>query len=85
MARRGDTRGVALPHLEEWRLSRAMSQQKLAELSGVSRGAIGDAEQGGNMRALNVGKIAAALHITPVMLIYRRPAEEPIEALARSL
>lgn len=75
MTERRRTRGVVLPHLEAWRLSQALTQRGLADLAGVSRATIGAAEQGGNVRASNIGKLAAALHITPAMLIYWTPAE----------
>lgn len=68
-------RGLAVPHLAAWRNYRIMSQQQLANNSGVSRSAIADAEQGKRVRASNIHKLAGALAITPDMLVHQAPGK----------
>lgn len=76
-------RGVPLPHLEAWRLHNVLTQEELAEQSGVSRTTIGTAEaRASSVRLSSVRKLAAALGIDAATLIRHAPAEAPAEALA---
>lgn len=79
------TRGIPLPHLEAWRLYRALTQAELAARAGVSRTTIGTAEQRGtSVRASNVRKLAAALQVSPSVLIGQAPTRAPAEALTHA-
>ena len=52
-------------HVRELRSAKGMTQEKLAELAGLSRQYIGDVERGTrNISLVNIEKIAAALEIT---------------------
>jgi transcriptional regulator with XRE-family HTH domain len=62
------TRGIAIPHLSEWRISRVMSQSELADKASVARSTITRAERGEIVSFENVRKIAQALSITPQQL-----------------
>lgn len=55
--------------LKEWRERRALTQDELAELSGVSRGTIIRLEQGKEAVPPTVRKLAKALNIDPGELI----------------
>ena len=51
--------------MRELRSAKGMTQEKLAELAGLSRQYIGDVERGTrNISLVNIEKIAAALEIT---------------------
>lgn len=52
-------------HLKEIRSANGITQEKLAELSGLSRQYIGDVERGTrNISLMNIYKIATALKLT---------------------
>lgn len=59
---------VRVPRLREQRNKRALSQQELAERSGVSRTTIIKLEAGRDAWPQTVRKLAAALHIKPADL-----------------
>jgi len=51
--------------IKQFRSTKGITQEKLAELSGLSRQYIGDVEQGArNISLVNIHKIANALEIT---------------------
>jgi transcriptional regulator with XRE-family HTH domain len=85
MAEVKQTRGITLPHLEAWRLYRALTQAELAKLSGVSRTTIGTAElHGTGVRASNVRKLAKALEISPSVLIGQAPTQTRADEAAQA-
>lgn len=52
-------------HIRELRYAKGITQEDLAELSGLSRQYIGDVERGTrNISLVNIGKIAKAFKIT---------------------
>jgi transcriptional regulator with XRE-family HTH domain len=52
-------------HVKELRSAKGITQEQLAELSGLSRQYIGDVERGTrNISLVNINKIASALQIT---------------------
>jgi transcriptional regulator with XRE-family HTH domain len=57
-------RGLPLPHLEAWRIKRAMNISELADKAGVSRGTIANAESGRIVGFPNIRKLAVALGVT---------------------
>jgi len=59
---------VQLPRLREQRDRRALSQEELAKLAGLSRATIMAAEKGRDAWPQTVRKLAAALHIKPADL-----------------
>ena len=67
-------RGLALPHLEAWRIRRAMNISELAEKASVSRGTVTNAENGRIVGFPNMRKLAAALGIT-VEQLHHAPME----------
>lgn len=61
-----------MPHLQAWRLRRALTQQALASLSGVSVSTINRLERDphtANCEATTVGKLATALKVDPQVLL----------------
>jgi len=60
--------GVLVSRLREQRLNHAMSQQKLADKSGVSRTTIMKLEAGREAWPQTVGKLARALGVRPADL-----------------
>ncbi len=65
---------AAAPSLLYWRDRRMLTQEQLAQHSGVARSAIARLEAGGEARFSTIRKIAAALEIEPEVL--RAPAPE---------
>lgn len=71
--------GVALAALRQYREYAALTQGGLAELAGVSRATISDAEQGEHISMRNLRKIATALGVAPEVLI-KQPGQEQEQA-----
>jgi transcriptional regulator with XRE-family HTH domain len=61
-----------MPYLRDVRLSRALSQQDLADASGVSRSAIMAIEGGRDAWPRTVQKLARALRVKPQELTGRK-------------
>jgi transcriptional regulator with XRE-family HTH domain len=56
--------------IKKIRVERGLTQERLAELSGLSRQYIGDVERGTrNIALINITKIAAALNMSPSELL----------------
>jgi len=73
---RCQSRSVLLPGLKPIRRSRALSQEELARLSGLSKGSIRrleKMERGAFLRT--VRKIAGALDVPPAQLMREHPLE----------
>ena len=67
-------RGRPLPHLKAWRMRRYMTQQMLAEHSGLAKATVTRAETGDNAVSFaNIKKLADALGVTPDELVYTDP------------
>jgi transcriptional regulator with XRE-family HTH domain len=65
---------AATPALLHWRMQRGLIQQQLAQRAGVDRATVARLEAGGQARMDTVGKLAAALEVTPGDLM-RQPPE----------
>src|SRR3977135_4348145 len=65
---------ASTPALLYWRMQRGLIQQQLAEQAGVHRATVARLEAGGQARMDSVGKLAAALGVTPGDLM-RQPPE----------
>ena len=65
---RGSAAAVRLPRLRELRQAAFLTQEALADLSGVSRFTVRRIETGRPARYGTVRKLAEALHVTPVDL-----------------
>jgi transcriptional regulator with XRE-family HTH domain len=64
------TRGRPLPHLRAWRDRKLLTQDELAEQSGVGRSTIARAEKGDEaVNYTNIRKLAKALNISPDELL----------------
>lgn len=60
---------MKLLRLKEWREKRALTQEQLADKSGVSRGTIARIERGEDTFPTTVRKLADALSVDPIELI----------------
>ncbi len=60
--------GVLVPGLRATRLERALSQEQLAERSGVGRKTISRGERGLEIRVSSVRRLAEALRVSPLRL-----------------
>lgn len=57
---------LRLPHLRQWRLRAGLSQENLAELAGISRSTVHNAEKGENdVLPSTLQAIAKALKLKP--------------------
>jgi len=65
---------ASTPALLHWRMQRGLIQLQLAEQAGVHRATVARLEAGGQARMDSVGKLAAALGVTPGDLM-RQPPE----------
>jgi len=69
-----DTRFLALPYLEAWRVVKVISRIRLAEKSGVGEATIARLERGETKaRYQTIEKLAEALEITPQELVHVNP------------
>lgn len=66
--------GVVLPNLREWRMSRGLTQLRLAIDADVAQTTVARLEQGAKARPGTVGKLAKVLGITGDQLM--TPVEE---------
>jgi transcriptional regulator with XRE-family HTH domain len=66
-------RGLAVPHLRAWRLARVLTQDELADQSGVSKGTIWSAEHGAPIQIPNIAKLAKALRVDRATLVSQQP------------
>ncbi len=64
---------IYLPHLRAWRLHGLLTQDKLAEASGVGKATVVRAEGNGLVNALTAARIARALNITLKQLEMTEP------------
>ena len=72
---RGRTR-VYLPYLRAWRVAKLMTQDELAQLTGVATSTIIKLERQDNAANLStVAKLASGLDITRHQLVYEPPSE----------
>jgi DNA-binding XRE family transcriptional regulator len=63
-----------LPYLRAWRIWRGLSQQELADLSGVSKTTIVHLEKGrATPHFVTVAKLATALNLTREQLLHTKP------------
>lgn len=70
---------VRLAHLRAWRLSRGLTQARLARRAHVTRNTIITAEQGRPVWRSNAAKLARALAIEYAALLTASPAENEAE------
>jgi transcriptional regulator with XRE-family HTH domain len=76
---------LALPYLRAWRYHRIMSQEELAERSGVSKATIVRAErpeQPQTVIASTIRKLADALGVSREDLLYRDPPRAKVKGSA---
>jgi DNA-binding XRE family transcriptional regulator len=66
-------RGLTVPHLRAWRESRILTQDELAEKSGVSAATISSAERGHAIQIPKIGRLAKALGVDRVTLVNEPP------------
>lgn len=83
MSYRGLDPNTPAARLETARRARVLSQQELADLSGVSRVAIARIEAGTNTnpRPSTIRRLAVALDVAPTWLMY---GEEPDEMMGKA-
>ena len=60
---------IVLPHLRTWRLRAALSQEDLAELAGVARSTVINAERGQSILPSTLRALAKALRLKPHELL----------------
>jgi transcriptional regulator with XRE-family HTH domain len=65
--------GLAVPYLRAWREARVLTQDELAEKSGVSAATISAAERGRSIQIPKIGRLAKALGIDRVTLVHTPP------------
>lgn len=76
MKKQTSLRSILAGNLREARLSRKLSQEKLAELAGLHRTYVGSVERGErNISIDNIDALARALQISPSTLVERKKAE----------
>lgn len=73
MAERKITRGVALPHLRDWRRYKGMPQDELAGKAGIAASTVYRAERGGAIDMVKARALAGALGITYEQLVNTGP------------
>lgn len=66
---------IYLPYLQAWRLHALMTQDQLAEASGVGKATVVRAEGNKPVNALTAARIARALNITLKQLEMKEPEE----------
>jgi transcriptional regulator with XRE-family HTH domain len=72
-AKRERTR-VPLPHLRAWRLARLLSQDEVADMTGIAKSTLSKLENGQSAANLvTVGKLAKAFGLTRQQLAYTEP------------
>lgn len=64
---------LRLPHLRQWRLRSGFSQEDLAELAGISRSTVHNAEKGEEVLPSTLQGIAKALKVKPHQLQHPPP------------
>ena len=75
-----------LPHLRAWRAYRKLTQARLAELAGCSQAFIAQLEKGTSDAPLGqVARIARALRITRMQLLFFAPGEDNIYEIVSGL
>lgn len=67
--------GTKIPYLRQWRKSRYLSQEAMANLAGISRITITRLEHGDTAKDITIRRISKALGITPAQLM--QPPSEP--------
>jgi transcriptional regulator with XRE-family HTH domain len=70
-------RGVSVPALREYRLSRCLTQTELAKLAQVSTATISQIELGENTSIPTLRKLAAVLGASTDDLRFRSPTQSP--------
>ena len=67
--------GIKLPYLRAWREWRALKQEELAKLAGITETTISRVENGMPARIDTIGKLADALKVERERLIRAQPSE----------
>jgi transcriptional regulator with XRE-family HTH domain len=74
---RGHKTRVPLPYLRAWRLRSLLTQDELADRSGLAKSSVVRLEKGDQGAILTtVGKLADALKITRQQLVYENPGKQ---------
>lgn len=64
-------------NIRHYRLEKGLSQEELAEISGLHRTYVGSVERAErNISLLNLEKIAKALGVSPIDLLKEKPVEK---------
>ena len=64
---------ISLPHLRTWRMERLLTQQQLADASGIGVATVIRAEKGLPVNGLTAVRLAKALKITQRQLVESEP------------
>lgn len=63
------TKGEPVPHLRKWRRARLLTQQELAQKSGIARTTIARVELGAPAQFSTIRRLAQALEVAPQELL----------------